>query len=81
MTTASLVPSQFIATLPPAAALTNVSTDALGEAIAVLTARLHAATYELLVLLREFDSRTAWRRRSRQRSAGPMPSVCWPRRR
>jgi hypothetical protein len=36
------------------------STDALGEQIAVLAARLHAATYELLVLLREFDARTGW---------------------
>ena len=33
------------------------STDGLGEAIAELAARLHAATYELLVLLREFDER------------------------
>ena len=30
------------------------------SAIAALAARLHAATYELLVLLREFDSRTDW---------------------
>ena len=36
------------------------STDALGEEIAALAARLHAATYELLVLLREFDERTGW---------------------
>ena len=35
-------------------------TDALGERIAALAARLHAATYELLVLLREFDARTDW---------------------
>jgi hypothetical protein len=32
----------------------------LGEAIAELAARLHAATYELLVLLREFDQRAGW---------------------
>jgi len=31
--------------------------EQLGEAIAALAARLHAATYELLVLLREFDQR------------------------
>ena len=37
-----------------------VSTEALGEEIAALAARLHAATYELLVLLREFDDRTGW---------------------
>src|SRR6186713_3425379 len=30
--------------------------EELGEAIAELAARLHAATYELLVLLREFDA-------------------------
>ena len=35
-------------------------TDDLGETIAALAARLHAATYELLVLLREFDERTGW---------------------
>ena len=33
---------------------------ALGESIAALAARLHAATYELLVLLREFDARNGW---------------------
>ena len=32
----------------------------LGEQIAALAARLHAATYELLVLLRDFDDRTGW---------------------
>jgi hypothetical protein len=32
----------------------------LGEAIAELAARLHAATYELLVMLREFDQRAGW---------------------
>ena len=36
------------------------STDGLGDAIAELAARLHAATYELLVLLREFDERQGW---------------------
>ncbi|MEQ1910628.1 MAG: DUF222 domain-containing protein [Vicinamibacterales bacterium] len=36
------------------------STDTLGEAIAQLAAQLHAATYELLVLLREFDERAGW---------------------
>jgi hypothetical protein len=38
----------------------RADTDALGETIAALAARLHAATYELLVLLREFDERTGW---------------------
>ncbi|MEQ1910689.1 MAG: DUF222 domain-containing protein [Vicinamibacterales bacterium] len=36
------------------------STDNLGEAIAELAAQLHAATYELLALLREFDERAGW---------------------
>jgi hypothetical protein len=35
-------------------------THAIGESIAALAARLHAATYELLVLLREFDAREGW---------------------
>jgi len=34
--------------------------EELGEAIAALAARLHAATYELLVRLREFDERAGW---------------------
>jgi hypothetical protein len=32
----------------------------LGDAIAELAARLHAATYELLIMLREFDARAGW---------------------
>jgi hypothetical protein len=42
--------------------LPSASTDthALGETIASLAAGLHAATYEMLVLLREFDARTGW---------------------
>ena len=38
----------------------RADTDQLGETIAALAARLHAATYELLVLLREFDERKGW---------------------
>jgi len=34
--------------------------EQLGEAIAQLASRLHAATYELLVLLREFDAQAGW---------------------
>ena len=60
MATSFLVRPDSIPTPSPAALLTDVSTDALGERIAALAARLHAATYELLVLLREFDSRTDW---------------------
>ena len=59
MATRSLVASMTIAR--PVASLTvAASTEALGEQIAALAARLHAATYELLVLLREFDERTGW---------------------
>jgi hypothetical protein len=44
-----------------AAVLTDLSEiDQLADAIATLAARLHAATYELLVLLREFDQRAGW---------------------
>jgi len=38
----------------------RAETDDLGETIAALAWRLHAATYELLVLLREFDARSGW---------------------
>ncbi len=34
--------------------------ERLGDAIAELAARLHAATYELLALLRQFDERAGW---------------------
>jgi len=34
--------------------------DALGGRIAELAARIHAATYELLVMLREFDDEAGW---------------------
>jgi len=36
------------------------SIEQLGEAIAELAARIHAATYDLLVLLREFDAQAGW---------------------
>jgi hypothetical protein len=35
-------------------------THALGKAIASLAAGIHSATYQLLVLLREFDARKGW---------------------
>lgn len=41
-------------------AVSPVPVDQLGETIADLAARLHAATYELLVMLREFDQRNGW---------------------
>ncbi len=34
--------------------------DQLGEQIAVLSAQIQAATYHLLVLIREFDERSGW---------------------
>ena len=34
--------------------------DRLGDEIAVLSAQIQAATYELLVRLREFDQREGW---------------------
>src|SRR5687767_9334799 len=42
-------------TLPPASPV-----EALGETIAAMAARLTAATYELLVMLREFDAQAGW---------------------
>lgn len=36
------------------------ATHDLGETIAELAARLHAATYQLLVMLREFDAQAGW---------------------
>ena len=35
-------------------------TERLGDEIARLAAHLHAATYQLLVLIREFDERGGW---------------------
>jgi Domain of unknown function (DUF222)/HNH endonuclease len=44
--------------LSDAPALSRI--EDLGESIAALAAQLHAATFELLVLLREFDERLGW---------------------
>jgi hypothetical protein len=38
----------------------STSVEPLGEAIATIAARVTAATYELLALLREFDAREGW---------------------
>lgn len=43
-----------------AAGVGSHDTHAIGETIASLAAGLHAATYQLLVLLREFDARCGW---------------------
>jgi len=45
---------------PLASLAAGHSVDALGDTIAELASRLHAATYELLVLLRAFDARQGW---------------------
>ena len=44
--------------------------DALGEAIAELAARIHAATYELLVMLLDFDEQEAGTARPRSIPVG-----------
>jgi hypothetical protein len=60
MTTTAIVPT-FIPQPVTRVASTRVdTTEALGEQIAALAMQLHAATYELLVLLRDFDQRTGW---------------------
>ena len=51
--------------LPPLTPLTAsrynpMPIDALGERIAELAARIHAATYEFLVMLREYDEGRGW---------------------
>ena len=38
----------------------QTETDALGDAIAELASRIQAATYELLVMIRQFDERGGW---------------------
>jgi hypothetical protein len=60
MTSAS--PVESVVSQPPARreASSIDDTYALGESIAALAARLHAATYELLVMLAEFDARKGW---------------------
>ena len=60
MNVASLVETP--SALPPITLAPSPADDthALGESIAVLAARIHAATYELLVLLVEFDAREGW---------------------
>ena len=42
------------------AASPSAEVDALGERIAELSARLQAATYHLLSMIREFDERSGW---------------------
>ncbi|MGE0816440.1 MAG: DUF222 domain-containing protein [Vicinamibacterales bacterium] len=60
---APVYPAVVTAAVPPEALVAAEPCDgahAIGEAIAALAARLHAATYELLVLLHRFDSQQGW---------------------
>ena len=50
-------PASVVAPLPPAL---PDDTESLGDEIARLAAHLHAATYQLLVMVREFDERGGW---------------------
>ena len=45
---------------PRPASERQVAIDQLDEAIVSLSARINASTYELLVLIREFDERAGW---------------------
>ena len=47
-------------TLAPVPTAFLDDTESLGDEIARLAAHLHAATYQLLVLIREFDEREGW---------------------
>ncbi len=60
MTTTALVPAFIPRSIPCIASNGTSTTEALGHQIAALAMQLHAATYELLVLLRDFDERTGW---------------------
>jgi hypothetical protein len=56
----SLVPAACPPLTQLAGSTTAVGAERLGEAIAELAARLHAATYELLVLIGPFDAAAGW---------------------
>ena len=60
MTSASTLDRVHDRALDPAVVHDRDATHELGEAIADLAARLHASTYELLVMLRQFDARAGW---------------------
>ena len=45
---------------PRAASASPAEAERLGDRIAELASRIHAATYELLVLIRDFDAAGAW---------------------
>ena len=60
MMPASSMESVVVPTRPTPVSTPTPQTHALGETIAALAARIHAATYDLLVMLREFDTREGW---------------------
>jgi hypothetical protein len=60
MTTTALVPMFIPRSIPCITSTGTDATEVLGDRIAALAMQLHAATYELLVLLREFDQGTGW---------------------
>lgn len=60
MTTQALVPTFASRPITLTASTGVDATEALGERIAALAMQLHAATYDLLMLLREFDRCTGW---------------------
>jgi hypothetical protein len=60
MTSTSSADSPVVPSARTAQLAKSAETYALGESIAALAARLHAATYELLVMLAEFDGRKGW---------------------
>ena len=57
---APLVPAAWPPPTPPADSSKTLDAERLGEAIAELAVRLHAATYELLGLIRQFDAAAGW---------------------
>ncbi len=60
MRAASLAETPSVLAPIPAVAAPADDVHALGESIAALATRIHSATYELLVMLAEFDARDGW---------------------
>ena len=56
----ALAPLTAPADPPPSGMAAFAEVEALGERIAELSAQIQAATYQLLVMIREFDERNGW---------------------